>query len=81
VSPGKHDVIKPTVRFVDAIFSRVDTILGIGVCSESIGVDNLVGELATDDYAATDTVRMCGKGGGSFKYQMCPESAMSVKHR
>ena len=49
MTPGDHYVLQPTVGSVDTELSGVDSIFGVGVCVESIGVDDLIGELAADD--------------------------------
>ena len=49
VAPGKHHVLEAAVRSVHAILGGVDGVVEIRVPCESLGVDDLIGELAADD--------------------------------
>ena len=49
VAPGKHHVLEAAARRVHAILGGVDGVVEIRVSCESLGVDDLIGELAADD--------------------------------
>ena len=49
VAPGKHHVLEAAARRVHAILGGVDGVVEIRVPCESLGVDDLIGELAADD--------------------------------
>jgi hypothetical protein len=49
MAPREHDIIKPTVRLINAVFTRVDRIFRVRVALKGIGIDDLVGELASND--------------------------------
>ena len=70
MSPGKHDVIQATVRFIDAILCRVYRIIIVGVSLEGFRVYDLVGELAADDKGITHNVPLTSERiGQSYKNQ------------
>ena len=49
MTPGEHHVLQPAVGRVDAVLGGVDRILEVRVSDEGVGVDDLVGELASND--------------------------------
>jgi len=50
VAPRQHHIIKTAVRLVNATFSWVKSVMGIGVVLERFRVDDLVGKFAPNDY-------------------------------
>jgi hypothetical protein len=53
VAPAQHDVIQTTLGLVHPVFARVKRVLRVGVGTERVWVDVLVGELAADDKRVT----------------------------
>jgi hypothetical protein len=49
MTPRKHDVVQPTIWFIDAILGRVHGVFGVRVALEGLGIDALFGKLASND--------------------------------
>lgn len=56
MTPAEQDVIQTAVRLVDTVLGVQLGVVIIRVSLEGVGVNDLVGELATNDESVTDNV-------------------------
>jgi hypothetical protein len=54
VTPRDHDIIKATIRFIDSILSRINSIVEVWVARERFGVNVLLREGAANDKGILD---------------------------
>jgi hypothetical protein len=54
VTPREHDIIEATIRFIDSILSRINSIVVVWVASERFGVYVLLRESAANDKGILD---------------------------
>lgn len=66
MTPRQHDFVESTVWFVDSILGAVDFIVAVRIGFEGLRIDDLVGELASNNEGVLSEmlVKKCGKRTG-----------------